>query len=146
MVVHNPNNWHWVDKNCLPWTKKYMDENVKDTTFENDAFKFILTEVDTVLGDCDVTQRKGKVLCIYDMKLVFSVEGVKKDEEKDLLGKVTIDEFVHDQDEDDYLFDVTSDHSSEIKRLFVPVIRSKLMKFQLDLILAHGRDVQDTTL
>ncbi|GEQ69351.1 hypothetical protein JCM33374_g3022 [Metschnikowia sp. JCM 33374] len=123
-----------------------MDEKVKDTTFEDNAFKFVLTTVDTVSGDCDVTQRKGKVLCIYDMKLSFSVEGVKKDEEKDLSGTISLDEFVHDQDEDEYIFQVTSDHSSDIKRLFVPVLREKLMKFQSDLISAHGRDVQDTTL
>lgn len=123
-----------------------MDENVKDTTFENDVFKFVLTSIDTVSGDCDVTQRKGKVLCIYDMKLQFSVEGKRKDEEKDLLGTISIEEFVHDQDEDEYLFEVSSDHSSEIKKFFVPLLRTKLMKFQLDLILAHGRDVQDTTL
>ncbi|OBA23654.1 hypothetical protein METBIDRAFT_110119 [Metschnikowia bicuspidata var. bicuspidata NRRL YB-4993] len=146
MVVHNPNNWHWVDKNCLPWAKLYMDNNVKDTTFEDNTFKFVLKSVDSVLGDCDVTQRKGKVLCIYDMKLLFSIEGKKKDEEKDLLGTITIDEFVHDQDEDEYFFGVTSDHSLDIKRFFLPVLRTKLMKFQLDLILAHGRDVQDTTL
>ncbi|KAM9914182.1 hypothetical protein OXX69_000869 [Metschnikowia pulcherrima] len=146
MVVHNPNNWHWVDKNCLPWTKSYMDQHVKDISFEDSIFKLAINEVKSVSGDCDVTQRKGKVLCIYDMKLVFSVQGVKKDEEKDLSGTITIDEFVHDQDEDEYVFEVVSEHSSDIKRLLVPILRTRLMKFQSDLISAHGRDVQDTTL
>lgn len=123
-----------------------MDQHVKDTSFEDSIFELAINEVKLVSGDCDVTQRKGKVLCIYDMKLVFSVQGVKKDEEKDLLGTITIDEFVHDQDEDEYVFEVVSEYSSDIKRLLVPILRTRLMKFQLDLILAHGRDVQDTTL
>lgn len=116
-----------------------------DTTVDNEAFKFVLTTVDSVSGDCDVTQRKGKVLCIYDMKLVFSVTGTKKDDEKDFTATVTLVEFFHDQDEDEYVFEVTSDYGSDIKKHFVPALRAKLIKFQSDLILAHEKDVQHAT-
>lgn len=135
---------HWVDKNCLPWTKEYLNENVVNTSVENDSYTFSVTRVETS-GDCDVTQRKGKVLCIYDMKLLFTVGGTKKDEEKDILATIVLEEFVHDQDEDEYIFDITSDVASDIKKHLIPVLRAKLMKFQNDLIEAHEKDVQHTT-
>lgn len=122
-----------------------MNENLVNTSFENDVFTFLVNAVNSVSGDCDVTQRKGKVLCIYDLKLEFSVEGSKKDGEDAISGTVTIDEFFHDQDEDEYVFTVTSEYASDIKKLLVPVIRSKLQKFQDDLIKAHERDVQHAT-
>ncbi|CAK9440135.1 uncharacterized protein LODBEIA_P42350 [Lodderomyces beijingensis] len=146
MVVHNPNNWHWIDKNCLPWSKDYFQANIKDTTFENEQYKFIITEVDSVTGDCDVTQRKGKVLCIYDMRLEFSVSSSdkKKTDASAILGTITLPEFVHDEEEDEYVFEIKSsgDHVSEIRKSLVPVLRSKLMRFQQDLLDAHAKDVQ----
>ena len=53
-------NRHWIDKNCLPWSKDYLKENIIDTTYEDDLFRFVVTAVDSVSGDCDVTQRKGR--------------------------------------------------------------------------------------
>ncbi|KAK6873349.1 Hsp90 co-chaperone AHA1 [Candida tropicalis] len=173
MVVHNPNNWyvllfanhlkqknpsllltflprHWIDKNCLPWSKEYFQVNIIDTTYEDEQYKFQITSIDSVSGDCDVTQRKGKVLCIYDMKLKFSLSGnIKKDGESEsekITATIVIPEFVHDQDEDEYVFEIDSnDNKAEIRKFFIPVLRTKLMKFQPDLLEAHAKDVQHAT-
>lgn len=112
------------------------------TSFENDTYLLTVASVDSVTGDCDVTQRKGKVLCIYDMKLEFGVSGSQKSDAADVTGSITIEEFVHDQDEDEYVFQVKSDHAAEIKKHLLPVLRAKLMRFQADLIQAHEKDVQ----
>lgn len=97
-------------------------------------------------GDCDVTQRKGKVLCIYDMKLTFAVDVATKDDDKSIVAKISIPEFVHDQEEDEYVFEIDADdHKAEIRKVFVPVLKTKLMKFQDDLIKAHEKDVQHAT-
>ncbi|KAI3404225.2 hypothetical protein KGF56_002986 [Candida oxycetoniae] len=161
MVVHNPNNWHWIDKNCLPWSKEYFSTHIKDTSYENDDYRFVITGVNSVTGDCDVTQRKGKVLCIYDMRLSFALsilnkqlkedENENEDEDGDekeakmAYGTITIPEFVHDQEEDEYVFEIDSEHKAEIVKLLVPKLKSKLSKFQNDLIEAHAKDVQHTS-
>ncbi|EGW30402.1 uncharacterized protein SPAPADRAFT_63249 [Spathaspora passalidarum NRRL Y-27907] len=159
MVVHNPNNWHWIDKNCLPWSKDYFNENIINTSFENEKYKFIVTAIDSITGDCDVTQRKGKVLCIYDLKVQLTVTGEVKQEQKDeeadeeadkeaddskkVHATITIPEFVHDQDEDEYEFEInTAFYKDELKKFFIPVLTSKLVKFQPDLLEAHAKDVQ----
>jgi activator of HSP90 ATPase len=146
MVVHNPNNWHWVDKNCLPWTKQYFEDNIKQIAFEDDQYVFTIVNIDSITGDCDVTQRKGKVLCIYDMLLKLSIEGLVKDSEKSFTGSITVPEFVHDQDEDEYVFEIVADdYSSQVRKSLVPVLLQKLLKFQNDLITAHESDVQHQT-
>lgn len=135
-----------MNKNCLPWTKEYFQTNVVNTAAETEELKFVLDNVVSITGDCDVTQRKGKVLCIYDMKLEFSITGSKSDEEETFLATVVVPEFVHDQDEDDYVFDIeSSDYKADIRRVLVPELKQKLIKFQNDLIKAHEQDVQHAT-
>lgn len=136
---------HWVDKNCLPWSKDYLNEKIVNTKAETESHTFVVSSIDSVDGHCDVTQRKGKVLCIYDMKLLFSIEGSKKDLHDRVSATVTLDEFVHDQDDDEYVFSVTSAHADDINKSLVPVLRAKLQKFQQDLIAAHKRDMQHAT-
>lgn len=136
---------HWVDKNCFSWSKEYFNENIVNTKYENVTYTFVITSLNSISGDCDVTQRKGKVLCIYDMKLLFSVEGSKKVGDEPIDATITIDEFFHDQEEDDYFFVVASEFASDVKKLLVPVLRGKLQRFQDDLIKAHERDVQHAT-
>ena len=70
-------------------------------------------------GDCDVSQRKGKVITIFDVRLQLEYTGKvpvkpgdKKDGEeeaaqegdtKDVSGTITIPEVAHDTEEDEYV-------------------------------------------
>ncbi|RLV96551.1 putative drug/proton antiporter YHK8 [Spathaspora sp. JA1] len=142
----SPYAWN---KNCLPWSKQYFNENIINTTFENDDYKFIVSSVNSITGDCDVTQRKGKVLCIYDLKIELTVTGEVKQEQleeedsKKINATITIPEFVHDQDEDEYEFEInTAFYKKELKNLLIPILTAKLVKFQPDLLEAHAKDVQ----
>lgn len=135
---------HWVDKNCLPWSKTYLEKEIINTTYTHDTITYTLTDISSITGDCDVTQRKGKVLCIYDMKLEFAFKGVQDEDE--FTGKIILPEFIHDQEEDEYEFSIDSDsHKSEVRKHFIPVLKQKLMKFQNDLLRAHEKDVQHTS-
>lgn len=141
MLVYT-NNRHWVDKNCLPWSKEYF-ENYVNYLLEKDGFSFSVSSIKSVEGDCDVTQRKGRVLCIFDMVLEFEISGSK--DEENFLATIGIPEFVHDQEDDEYVFNVTGGFTTEVKKYFVPEFKSKLMQFQPDLIKAHEKDVQHTS-
>ncbi|CDK28919.1 unnamed protein product [Kuraishia capsulata CBS 1993] len=147
MVVHNPNNWHWVDKNCLPWSKQYLDEKLLPVSLAQDGYDIHVVSIKSLTGDCDVTQRKGKIRCIYDMKLEFEVE--YKEGDATSLFTVTIPELFHDQDEDEYIFNVSgtgdSEHRTKVTKLFVPVVRTTLMKFQPDLLASHDEQLKHST-
>lgn len=124
-----------------------MKTNVVDTRIENDDVTFLIDGIQSVTGDCDVTQRKGKVLCIFDMNLQFTVDvSPKAEDATSTKATITLPEFIHDQEEDEYVFEVTAtDYKSEIRKLVLPELQKKLMKFQTDLITAHEQDVQHTT-
>lgn len=122
-----------------------MKENLVNTAFEDDVFQFAVSSVDSVKGDCNVSQRKKKAICIYDLDIKLSVKGTHKKEEKDISGSISLPEFFHDQDDDEYVFSVDSEYSSEIKKHLLPLVKSKLVKFQDNLIQAHEKDVQHAT-
>lgn len=142
MVVNNPNNWHWVEKNCLPWSKDYFNENLQSIKLDNDQYTITITST-SVSGDCDVSQRKGKVLCIYDMVLSFDIEGTDKSKDSQFRGSVKIPEFIHDETDYDYQLNNFGEHKSHVKQDFIPLVHAKLLKFQTDLIESHSKDVQE---
>ena len=75
MVLHNPNNWHWVNKDAAPWAKDYLAEKVTVITAEEDDVSAKVSKLVSMDGDVDVSQRKGKVITIFDVKLQLEYEG-----------------------------------------------------------------------
>lgn len=76
MVLHNPNNWHWVNKDVSPWAMKWFVENLTKLAVENGDVKAAISKIQTMDGDVDVSQRKGKVITIFDVKLVLEYTGM----------------------------------------------------------------------
>ncbi|SCU81437.1 LAMI_0B06238g1_1 [Lachancea mirantina] len=135
MVVLNPNNWHWVDKNTLPWTERYMEK------LEIESEKFRILRVEQVSGDSNVSQRKGKVICYFDLNLGFQVEVLEEDQQVSE-GRVTVPEFMHD--EQDFLIQTEGfgGHSRLVEQDFVPLLRAALCRYQDALIAEHSTDLQ----
>lgn len=75
MVLHNPNNWHWVNKDVSAWTRQYLDENLLTLEVEQDDVKAKIDKIQSMDGDVDVSQRKNKVITIFDVKLVLEYSG-----------------------------------------------------------------------
>lgn len=75
MVLHNPNNWHWVNKDVSPWAKQWFDDNLLKLEVANGDVKAKVSKVQSMDGDVDVSQRKGKVITIFDVKLVLEYTG-----------------------------------------------------------------------
>lgn len=149
MVLHNPGNWHWTSKDCRPWAKSWFENELKVTS-ANDKATVSVDKVQESTGDCDIAMRKGKIITIYDIKLVLGFAGVLADtEETKVEGKITIPEIMHDNDEDDYVFEteIFSDTKEKacakdlVKQDLIPKLRSLLQTFPKALIDAHGKDV-----
>lgn len=75
MALHNPNNWHWVNKDVAPWTKTYLQDTLSKISAEEDGVSVKVEKVLSMDGDVDVSQRKGKVITLYDVKLQLEYEG-----------------------------------------------------------------------
>ncbi|KAK9238042.1 activator of Hsp90 ATPase [Lipomyces kononenkoae] len=150
MVLHNPNNWHWVDKNCVDWSKSYFSEKLVgiSATSDDGQTSTSITKLASLTGDVDVNQRKGKVISLYDVKIVLDYAGTV--ETTPVTGTITIPEVAYDTDEDEYVFDISiSEETKEklparalIRQKIVPELRKKLSAFGHDLIETHGKDIQ----
>jgi len=149
MVLHNPNNWHWVNKDASAWAKEYLEDNIKGIKAEENGVTAKLDKLISMDGDCDVNQRKGKVITIYDVKLVIEYSGKTKDDE-DVSGTITVPEVAHDTEENEYVFDIDiySDASSKapvkdlVRAKIVPQLRKEFAKLGPALIAEHGKDIQ----
>ena len=76
MVLHNPNNWHWVNKDVSEWARDYLDTNLTKINAEKGDVSVKISKVDSMEGDVDVSQRKGKVITLFDVKLKLDYEGM----------------------------------------------------------------------
>lgn len=75
MVLHNPNNWHWVNKDVSAWTKDYLENDLTTISAEQDGVEAKIDSIVSMDGDVDVSQRKGKVITIFDVKLKLEYAG-----------------------------------------------------------------------
>ena len=76
MVLHNPNNWHWVNKDVSEWTREWFKDNLVNKLEATDGdVTAKISGVQSMDGDVDVSQRKGKVITIFDVKLVLEYSG-----------------------------------------------------------------------
>jgi activator of HSP90 ATPase len=76
MVLHNPNNWHWVNKDAFGWAKEYLEEKLTGISAEEGGVTAKVIKLVNMDGDVDVSQRKGKVITLFDVKLQLDYEGV----------------------------------------------------------------------
>ncbi|KUL91554.1 hypothetical protein ZTR_01809 [Talaromyces verruculosus] len=149
MALHNPNNWHWVNKDVAPWTKTYLQDTLSKISAEEDGVSVKVEKVLSMDGDVDVSQRKGKVITLYDVKLQLEYEGKTKDEET-VTGTITIPEVAHDTEEDEFVFEISvySESSSKqpvkdlVRSKIIPQLRVELAKLPKVLVTEHGKDIQ----
>ncbi|OAA59877.1 Activator of Hsp90 ATPase [Niveomyces insectorum RCEF 264] len=149
MALHNPNNWHWVNKDVSAWTKDWFQENLTKLNAEAGDVTARISRVISSDGDVDVSQRKGKVITIYDVKLVLEYSGSTADTE-DVSGTITIPEVAHDTEADEFVFDIDiyadSKEKQPVKDLvrakLVPQLRQSLLQLPAALIAEHGKDIQ----
>lgn len=150
MVVNNPNNWHWVDKNCIEWTRAYLKERLVGLVAQQEGGNAEVSAVSLVEGDVEVCQRKGKVISLFDVKITLSITGTCGE---NFEGSIVVPELAYDSAADDLQFDVsiynekaaTQNARALVKTALVPQIRQVLAKFGTDLIATHGGDIQLTS-
>ncbi|CAG7995681.1 unnamed protein product [Penicillium salamii] len=149
MVLHNPNNWHWVNKDASGWAKDYLQKNLIGLTVEEGGVSAQVSKLLSMDGDVDVSQRKGKVITLFDVKVSLEYSGKTKDDE-DVSGTIKIPEVAHDTEEDEFVFEIENHADSNSKQPVKDLVRTKLVA-QLRTALAgltgaliteHGKDLQ----
>lgn len=150
MTNRNPNNWHWVDKNCLPWAKAYFARELAGVEVKsaNNNVSVKTAEVTECEGDVDLNQRKGKIITLFDLKITLTWTGTAGD--LTAKGKIDIPEVAHDTEFDEYVFDITVEEENRekavikdtVRKDLTAALRKKLAAFSKALIDAHAKDIQ----
>lgn len=138
---------HWVDKNCFAWSQGYFKEKLVGVEGSSSTAEAQITGVKSCEGDVDVCQRKGKVISLFDLKLVLNFEGrLSTTTDEDVKGEISIPEVAYDSEESDYVFKVSSvKHEAVrdvVKKEIIPQLRKLLFQFGKDLIAEHGAGIQ----
>ncbi|CAI4058516.1 hypothetical protein SKDZ_04G4230 [Saccharomyces kudriavzevii ZP591] len=155
MVVNNPNNWHWVDKNCIGWAREYLKEKLVgvEAGSTKDKKYAKIKSVSSIEGDCEVNQRKGKVISLFDLKLTLLIEGHVDSKDGSTLpfeGSINIPEVAFDSEASSYQFEISifkeTSELNEVKPLIrsqlLPKLRQLFQQFGKDLLATHGNDIQ----
>jgi activator of HSP90 ATPase len=77
MVLLNPNNWHWVNKDVSGWAKDWLAEQLVGLEAEEDGASAKIDSITSMDGDVDVSQRKGKVITLFDVRLELEYSGAR---------------------------------------------------------------------
>jgi len=77
----NVHNWHWNEKDCLPWAKKRLGELLENVSIlEGEGGLWIqTTNIESVTGDAYVNIRKGKIIPGYEIAIRVAWKGEAKD-------------------------------------------------------------------
>ncbi|OAA51688.1 Aha1 domain family [Metarhizium rileyi] len=148
MVLHNPNNWHWVTKDVTAWTKNWLEDKISELNAQKGDVEVKITEVQSIDGEAEVYQRKGKVKTVFDLEVILKFVGSAPEADK-VSGTIKFPEL--QPDIEDYTFEVKfEDPASKDNEPVKELIRSQLVKeleetFKLItsvLIEEHGKDIQ----
>jgi activator of HSP90 ATPase len=147
----NPNNWHWVERNCFPWAKKYLEKNLLLSTSEN-GVAVSIDGVEMVKGDVDLNIRKGKLKYVYDLNLELKWIGADQDSNI-AKGKIVMPECTVNEEPNEWEFIITCEEENVVKKKIKNVAERKLKeelgvlfaKFAKDLLNECGNDVLQST-
>ncbi|ODV62068.1 Aha1p ASCRUDRAFT_80384 [Ascoidea rubescens DSM 1968] len=150
MVVNNPNNWHWVDKNCKDWAKSYLNQKLLDLSASNDSYNLKITKINSIEGDVEVCQRKGKIISLFDLKLILEFNATSLSDNTQINGTITVPELAYDTSFDEFQFisSIFNENNTNIsikpfiKSNLVPLLRKILSNFNNDLISQNSNDIQ----
>ena len=104
--MRNVNNWHWVDKNCINWTREYFTDllvGISHETASPNIISVSISAMSELTGDVDLNQRKGKVITIFDFAVNLKWKG--NFDKVEATGNIKIPEFMHDSGVEDIVFD-----------------------------------------
>ena len=147
----NCNNWHWTEKNIMPWAQTQLKETLGNGTFvSTKKIDLKTTEVSNIEGDCIIMNRKKKLICTFDVSADIAWEGSVKDEETGeviytVKGKMTVPD-VDDTcaDDKDLQVDVTCSEEGDAAKLVIAEVRGAGRDFVRKGIREFAALVKDT--
>eukprot|EP01130_Rhizamoeba_saxonica_P012783 TRINITY_DN5426_c0_g1_i1.p1 TRINITY_DN5426_c0_g1~~TRINITY_DN5426_c0_g1_i1.p1 ORF type:complete len:335 (+),score=87.49 TRINITY_DN5426_c0_g1_i1:41-1045(+) len=96
----NVGNWHWTERDALPMALPIFKEEFENTTIPCDGAELLIETLDSLTGDLNLMNRKGKTIFIYDLILKLKWSGSFEKNGKPVKAKGTIEVIDIDMDRD----------------------------------------------
>lgn len=129
----NVNSWHWQERDLSKHTHEqlstaFADLPVDDAEQGDEKTSVKVDEVSEIKGDVTVAQRKGKMMCYFELKMTLKWSGTvtRADGAEDAVkGTMEVPEVDHDEFKNDYDITVRCTESSKAARSVEDIVRSK---------------------
>lgn len=130
----NVNAWHWEERDLSKYTHDQLkaalaDLPVAEVEANGEKVSAKVNEVSDISGDVTVAQRKGKMMCYFELKLTLKWSGTVvrggDGEESSVTGTMEIPEVDHDEFKNDYEITVKCPENHKTAQTVEGLIRSK---------------------
>lgn len=104
----NVNSWHWEERDLSKTSHEALKDlfRGKQIPNEGDVKGFTITELSEIDGDITVAQRKGKIMCYFEIKMTAKWEAMVGDSKVE--GKLAATDVEHDNYNEDFDIKVTT--------------------------------------
>eukprot|EP01091_Cochliopodium_minus_P020225 TRINITY_DN876_c0_g1_i1.p1 TRINITY_DN876_c0_g1~~TRINITY_DN876_c0_g1_i1.p1 ORF type:complete len:344 (+),score=103.34 TRINITY_DN876_c0_g1_i1:46-1032(+) len=93
----NVNSWHWEEKNCMEWAKERLNALFLEIKNESENRKYSVNKVDTVSGELNWYNRKGKRFILFELDITLGWEAEISGEQ--IKGTLSAKEVAQDEEE-----------------------------------------------
>ncbi|KPA78458.1 hypothetical protein ABB37_06085 [Leptomonas pyrrhocoris] len=125
----NVNSWHWEERDLSQHTHEqlkgvFANRDIPIPQNLSSAVEYLkIEEVSEIAGDVTVAQRKGKMMCYFELKLQLRWAGKMKGDDTVIRGKMDVAEVDHDEFKNDYDITVTCQENSQNAQTLEAVVR-----------------------
>lgn len=126
----NVNSWHWEERDL----SQHTHSNLKSIFAEHaipvpaDMEKSVeylkIEEVSDISGDVTVAQRKGKMMCYFELKMTLKWVGKMADADQVIQGKMEVAEVDHDEFKNAYDIVVTCQDNDAASQQLESVVQA----------------------
>lgn len=126
----NVNSWHWEERDLSQHTygqlkNIFANRDIPVPANLSDAVEYLkVEEVSEISGDVTVAQRKGKMMCYFELKVQLRWAGKMREDDTVIKGKMEIAEVDHDEFKNDYDITVTCQENSANAQQLESVVRA----------------------
>lgn len=141
----NVNAWHWEERDLSKSTHEALKQVFSGLALKSgdEQFSLSIKEISDISGDVTVAQRKGKIMCYFELKVVLKWSG--KVDGTSVDGKLTIPEIEHDNFTDDFDINISAtDNNAASKKAedwlranARPLVRAEVNKYFKELFVTH---------
>eukprot|EP00758_Cryptobia_borreli_P005898 Tbor_TRINITY_DN5010_c5_g8::TRINITY_DN5010_c5_g8_i1::g.14113::m.14113 len=144
----NVNAWHWEERDLSKVTHDNIKEQLKNKIIiaaadDGKVTNMKVVEVSEIDGDVTLAQRKGKIMCYFEIKLTIKwLATVKKDGSseggsEEVTGKFILPEVDHDSFNDDFVINVNTTESDESSQIAAKVAQKQGREFIREFIINY---------